>query len=99
MYIHRANRTPKDFIYQNKGSKCIKSFRPFNRRRRLDRGSSYNTFFENDDDKTFKDTETELEFDLNPELKSFTCVIRNFDLDDSKSNCSISFLNFKTTLK
>jgi len=42
--------------------------------------------FEDDDDKAFKNVETEFESNLDPELESFTYVIRNFDLDNSKSN-------------
>ncbi len=92
-YVYRANRTPKDPTCQNKGPKRNESFRPSNRRRKPNRGSSHNTLFENDDDEASKDVETELESDPDPELESFTCVIRNFDLDDSKSSCFTSSLS------
>ncbi len=92
-YIYKANRTPRDLIHQNKGFKRIESSKPSNRRRKPNRSSNYNTFFEDDDDKTFKNAEIELESDLNLELESFICVIKNFDLNDNKSNCFISFLN------
>ena len=55
--------------------------------------------FENNDDKTFKNVEIELESDLDPKLESFTYVIRNFDLDDSKSSCFISSLNSKNNVE
>ncbi len=71
----------------------------FNRRRRPNRGSSYNTLFEDDDDKTFKNVETELEFDLDLELKSFICVIKNFNLDNSKSSCSIGSLSSNNSVE
>ena len=71
----------------------------FNRCRRLDRGSSYNTFFKDDDDEAFKDVEIELESDLNPELKSFTYIIKNFDLDDSKSNYSTGSLSSNNSVE
>jgi len=93
-FVHRANRLFKDPTHQNKGPKRTESSKPFNRRRRLDRGSSYNTH-PKDDKKVSKDVEIEPESDLDPELESFICVIRNFDLDDSKSSCSISFTSFK----
>src|SRR6266566_1519120 len=83
-FVHRANRPSRDPTRQNKDPKRIERFRPSNRRRRPNKGSSYNTYFE-DDEEASKDTETELESDPKPELKSFTCVIWNFDLDDSKS--------------
>ncbi len=98
-YVHRANRTPKDLIRQNKGFKRIESFRPSNRRRSLDRGSSYNTFLEDNDNEASKDVEIEFESDLDPELESFIYVIRNFDLDDSKSSCSIGSLNFRNSVE
>ncbi len=71
----------------------------FNRYRRPDKSSSYNMFLEDDDDKTSKDIETELKSDLDPKLESFICVIRNFDLNDSKSNCFTSSLNFKNSVE
>ena len=73
-YVYKANRTPKDPIHQNKGPKRIESFKLFNRRRRLNRGSNYNIYLE-DDEEAFKDIETELESDLNFKLKFFTYVI------------------------
>ncbi len=98
-YVHRANRTPKDLIRQSKGPKRTKSFRPSNRRRKPNRGSSYNTFFKDDDDKTFKDAETKLESNLNFELESFIYIIKNFDLDDSKSSCSTSSLSSNNSVE
>jgi len=71
----------------------------FNRRRRPDKGSNYNTFFKNDDDEAFKDVETELESDLDFKLKSFTYIIKNFDLDNSKSSCFIGSLNFNNSVE
>jgi len=65
----------------------------FNRRRRPDRSSNYNTFSKDDDDKTFKDIEIESKSDPNLKLESFTYIIKNFDLNDSKSNCSTGSLN------
>ena len=73
-FVYRANKPSKDPIRQNKGFKCIESFRPFNRRRRLDRGFSYNTYSE-DDKEAFKNVETEPESDLDLELESFICII------------------------
>ncbi len=93
-YIHRANWTPKDPIYQNKSFKHIENFKLFNRRRKPDRSSSYNIYSEKDEE-TSKDTETEPKSNPDLELKSFICVIRNFDLDNNKSSCSINSLNFK----
>ena len=98
-YVHRANRAPKDPTRQSKGFKRIESSRLSNRRRRLDRGSSYNMLFEDDDDETFKDAETEPESDPDPELKSFIYIIRNFDLDDNKSSCFTSSLNFRNNVE
>ncbi len=92
-YVHKANRTLKDLIRQSKSPKRIKSSRPSNCRRRPNRGSNHNTLLEDDDNKAFKDTETEPESDPNLELESFTYIIKNFDLDDNKSSCSISSLN------
>ncbi len=89
----------RDFTCQSKSSKCIESFKPFNRRWKLNRGSSYNTLFEDDDDKTFKDVETKLESDPNLGLKFFIYVIKNFDLDDSKSNCFIGSLSFRNSVE
>ncbi len=98
MAFYKVNRPSKDPIYQNKGLKHIESFRPSNRRRKPDRGSNYNMYLEKDEE-AFKDVETKLESDLDLELESFTCVIRNFDLDDSKSSCFIDSLNSKNSAK
>ncbi len=98
-YIHRANRTPRDLTCQSKGFKHIKNFKPSNRRRRPDRGSSHNTFFKDDNDEAFKDTETKPKSDPNLELKSFIYIIKNFDLNNSKSSCSISSLNFNNNVE
>src|SRR6266699_5121374 len=92
-YVHKANRTPKDPIYQNKSFKCIESFKPSNRRRRQDRSFNHNTLFKDDDNKAFKNAETEPESDPDPKLKSFIYIIKNFDLNDNKSSCSIGSLN------
>ncbi len=54
---------------------------------------------ENDDDEAFKDAETELESDLDLELKSFTYIIRNFDLNNNKSSCSIGSLNSNNSVE
>src|SRR6266699_5635419 len=86
-YIHRTNRTPKDLIRQSKSFKRIESSKPSNRRRRPNKGSNYNILSKDDDDEIFKNVKTELESDLNPKLKSFTCIIKNFDLNDNKSSC------------
>ncbi len=99
MYIHKANWTSKDPTHQSKGFKRIKSFRPSNRRRRPNKGSNYNTLLKDDDDEAPKDVETELESDPDLELESFTNVIRNFDLDNSKSNCFIGSLNSKNNVE
>src|SRR6266566_9188355 len=98
MAFYRTNRPSKDPIRQNKGFKYTESFRPSNRCRKSDRGSSYNTHPE-EDEEAFKDVETEFESDLDPELESFTCVIRNFDLDDSKSSCSIGSLSSRNSVE
>src|SRR6266566_1783878 len=98
-YVHKANRTFKDPIYQSKGFKCIESSRLSNRRRRPNRGFSYNTLSEDDDDKVSKEVEIELKSDLDLELESFTYIIRNFDLDNSKSSCSTSSLSFKNNVE
>src|SRR6266566_2032832 len=74
-YIHRANRPPKDPTRQNKGPKRTKSSKPFNRRRRPNRDSNHNILPENNDDKTFKNTEIEPESNPDPKLKSFTYII------------------------
>ncbi len=98
-YVYKANRTPKDPTRQNKGFKRIESSRPSNCYRRLDRGSSYNILFKDDDDEAFKDIEIEPESDLDLELESFICIIKNFDLDDNKFNCSISSLNSNNSVE
>src|SRR6266566_1766409 len=98
-YVHKANRTPRDPTRQNKGSKRIENSRPSNRRRRPDKGSNYNTFFEDDDDKAFKDVKTKLKSNPNLELKSFIYIIKNFDLNDSKSSCSIGSLSFNNSVE
>jgi len=91
---YRANRPFKDFIRQNKDLKRIESSRLSNCCKKPDRSSNYNTHLE-ENEEVFKDVETEPESNLDLELKSFTCVIKNFDLDDNKSNCSIGSLSFK----
>ncbi len=86
-YVHRANKPSRDPIRQNKDFKRIKSFRLSNRRWRLNKGSSYNIYFK-DDEKDFKDVETKFKSKL--KLQSFIYIIRDFDLDDNKSSCFIS---------
>ena len=98
MASYRANKPSKDSTRQNKGFKRIKSFKSSNRHRKPDRSSSYNMHFK-EDEEVFKDVETEPESDLDPELKSFICVIQNFDLDDNKSSCFISFMSSKDNAK
>ena len=49
--------------------------------------------------KTFKDVKIKPESDPDLELKSFIYVIRNFDLDDSKSSYFIGFLNSRNSVK
>src|SRR6266566_10126823 len=98
-YVHRANRTSKDLTRQNKSFKRIENFRPSNRRRRSDRGSNYNMLFEDDDDKVFKNVEIEPESDLKLKLESFIYIIKNFDLDNNKSNYSMGSLNFKNNIE
>src|SRR6266566_1123168 len=93
-FVHRANRPSKNPTRQNKGPKRTKNSRPPNRRRRPNRGSNHNTH-PKDNEKASKDAETEPESDPDPELESFTCIIRNFDLDNSKSSCSIGFTSSK----
>ncbi len=56
MAFYRVNRPFKDSIYQNKGFKRIKSFKPSNRCKKPDRGSNYNTYPE-EDEKASKDVE------------------------------------------
>ena len=98
-YVHKVNRTLKDPICQSKGLKCIESSRPSNCRRKTDRSSSYNMLLENDDDEAFKDAEIKLKSDPDLELESFICIIKNFDLDDSKSSCFIGSLNFNNNVE
>ncbi|SRR6266699_2118437 len=98
-YVYRANRTPKDPTYQNKSLKHTENFRPSNRRRRPDKSSSHNILSEDNNDKTSKNVEIKLESDLNLKLESFTYIIKNFDLNDSKSSCSTSSLNFDNNIK
>ncbi len=97
-YVHKANRTPKDPTRQSKRLKHTESSKPSNRRRRPNRGSSYNTFSKDDDNETFKDAKTEPKSDPDPELESFTCIIRNFDLNDNKSSCFTGSLNSNNKL-
>ncbi len=56
-------------------------------------------FFEDDDNKIFKNVKIEFESDLDLELKSFIYIIKNFDLDNSKSTCFIGFLNFNNNVE
>ena len=98
MASYRANRSFRDSICQNKDFKHIESSRLSNCCKKSDRGSSYNMQFEEDEEAS-KNVETEFESDLDFELESFTCVIRNFDLDDSKSSCFIGFLSFRINVK
>jgi len=98
MASYKANRPFRDFTHQNKNSKRIESSKLSNRRRKPDRGFNYNTH-PKEDEEASKDVETEFESDLNPKLESFICVIRNFDLDDSKSSCFTSSLNFNNNVE
>ena len=98
MASYRANKSSRDFIRQNKGFKRTESFKLSNRRRKPDRGSSHNTYFEKDEEAS-KDIETKLESDPDLELESFIYVIKNFDLDDSKFNCFINSLNFRNSIE
>ncbi len=97
-FVYKANRLSKDPICQNKGLKRIENSRPSNRRKRPDKSSNHNMHPENDEEAS-KDVETKLESDLNLELESFIYIIRNFDLDNSKSSCSISSTNSKDNAK
>ncbi len=85
-YVYKANRTPKDLTHQNKDPKRIENFKLSNRRRKSNRGFNHNTLFKNNDDKAFKNAETEFESDPDLKLKSFTYIIKNFDLNNNKSN-------------
>ncbi len=98
MASYRANKPSKDPTRQNKGPKRTESSRPSNRRRKPDKDSSHNTHPEEDEEAS-KDTKTKPESNPNPKLESFTYIIRNFDLDDSKSNCSIGSLNSRNNVK
>ena len=98
MASYRVNRPSKDPTRQNKGSKHTESSRPLNRRKRPDRGFNHNMYLE-DDEEASKDVETEPESDLNLELESFIYIIRNFDLDDSKSSCSIGSTSSKDSVE
>jgi len=98
MASYRANRPSKDPTYQNKGLKRTKSFKPSNRRKKPDRGSNHNTYSEEDEEAS-KNVETESESDPDFKLESFICIIRNFDLDDNKSSCFISSLNFRNNVE
>ncbi len=97
-FVHKANRPFKDPTYQNKGFKRTESSKPFNRRKKPDRGSNYNTYPE-DDEEASKDAETEPESNPDLELESFTYVIRNFDLDDNKSSCFMGSTNSKDSVE
>src|SRR6266566_3478312 len=92
MASYRTNRPSKDSTHQNKGPKRIENSRSSNRRKKPDRGSNHN-IHPKEDEEAFKDVETEPESDPDPELKSFIYIIKNFDLDDNKSNCFIGSLN------
>ena len=98
MVSYKTNRSFRDPIYQNKGSKRIESFRSSNRRRKLDRGFNHNIYLEEDEEAS-KNAEIEPESDLDLELESFIYVIKNFDLDNNKSNCSIGSLNFRNSVE
>src|SRR6266699_669326 len=87
--FYRVNRSFKDLIRQNKGFKYIEISKPSNYYKKPDKGSNYNIYLEKDE-KVFKDVKTKFESDLDLELESFTYVIRNFDLNDNKFNCSIN---------
>ncbi len=96
MASYRANWPSKDPTHQNKGLKHTESSKPSNSRKKPDRGSNYNTH-PKEDEKAFKNIETKFKSDLDPELESFINVIKNFDLDNNKSNCSISSLNSRNS--
>src|SRR6266566_3376913 len=98
IYVHRVNRTSKDLTYQSKGPKYIESSKLFNRRRKSNRSSNYNIYLK-ENEKVLKDIETKLKSDPDLKLKSFTYVIKNFDLDNNKSNCFIGSLNFRNSVK
>ncbi len=70
----------------------------FNRRRKSNRSSNYNIYLK-ENEKVLKDIETKLKSDPDLKLKSFTYVIKNFDLDNNKSNCFIGSLNFRNSVK
>ena len=62
-FVYRANRLSRDPIRQNKSFKHIESSKPFNRRKRPDKGFSYNIYLK-DDEEASKDVETEFESNL-----------------------------------
>ncbi len=98
MASYKANKPFKDPICQNKGLKYTENSRLSNRRKKLDKGSNHNIYPE-ENEETFKNVEIELKSNLDFKLKSFIYVIKNFDLDDNKSSCSISFLSFKNNIE
>ncbi len=98
MASYRVNKPFKDPTYQNKNPKRIENSRLSNRRKKPDRSSNYNIYSKKDE-KASKDVETKPESDLDLELESFIYIIKNFDLDDSKSSCFISFLNSKNSVE
>ncbi len=98
MASYKANRPSKNPIHQNKSPKYTESSKPSNHRKKPDKGSSHNIHPEKDK-KASKDVETKLKSDPNPKLESFIYVIKNFDLDDSKSSCFISFLNSRNNFE
>jgi len=98
MTFYRVNKPFKDSTRQNKGFKYTENFRPSNCYKKLDKGSSYNIYLK-DDEEAFKNAETKLESDLDLELESFIYIIRNFDLDDSKSSCFIGSSSFRNSVE
>src|SRR6266699_1045570 len=96
MAFYKANKHSKDPIRQNKGPKRTENSKPSNCRKKPDRGSNYN-MHSKEDKKAFKNVETKPKSNPNPKLESFTYIIRNFNLDDNKSNCSISSLNSRNS--
>ena len=96
--VHRAKRSfqkpSKDPKRQNRGFKDTESSKRFESsrrssyngqgRRKYDKGSNHHAVPEGSE----TESETELETEPEPKLESFACVIGEFDLDDSKSNCS-----------
>src|SRR6266566_620211 len=49
--------------------------------------------------KAFKNAETKLESNPDLKLKFFICIIKNFDLDDNKSSCSIGSLSSRNSVE